>query len=342
VTEKEEAGDGRTVSNGGGNDPEGGSAIATTALAYDIDTLTKVYRRGNVLANDGITLQVSAGEIIGVFGPNGAGKTTLVRQMMGLLRPSSGTIRLLGRDIISDPRIVPDLVAYFSQRIAYLGNFTFGEVLLHAGVLRGVPLTEAKLMAAELIQRFECEQFSKRYLFTLSGGERRLALLLSAFMSRCPVLLLDEPTNELDPRRRQLVWQYLLAANRQEGKTVVLVTHNVAEAESIVDRVLVIDRGRVQALGTPGELKSRLGALARVSVSLKPGVLPLGPLAKAQHAHGQTWYLLVEEQRVTDVMSEVLHAVGLEGIDRFQLTSCSLEDVYAALTGRELDAPRDA
>jgi ABC-type multidrug transport system ATPase subunit len=304
-------------------------------LAYDVADLTKMFRGGK-LANDRICLEVHSGEIMGIFGPNGAGKTTLVRQMMGLLRPTSGSIRLMGRDVVANPHVVPRYVAYFSQRIASLGSFSFREVLIHAGVLRGMPVRDARPMANTLIEHFECDEFAGRYLFVLSGGERRLAILLSAFMSRCPVLLLDEPTNELDPRRRQLVWGYLLDQNRQHGKTVILVTHNVSEAEAVVDRVAIVDRGLVRAVGTPGELKSGFAATARILVTLKPGVCPLGPLAGATLVHGQTWLLLVNESCVADTLGETIGAVGLEGIDRFYLTSCSLEDVYNSFTGRDL------
>lgn len=162
--------------------------------------------------------------------------------------------------------------------------------------------------AKGLIEYFGCEAFADRYLLQLSGGERRLALLLSTFMSHLPVLVLDEPTNDLDPRRRHLVWRYLLQANREKGTTIVLVTHNVSEAETVVDRVMIMDRGKVLAEGAPGELKSRLGTKAKILVTLKPEVKPFGPLASARQVHGQTWEILVSEQEVIRTLTEILQA----------------------------------
>lgn len=301
---------------------------------YAVQSLTKRYRQGK-LANDGLVLELRQGEILGVFGPNGAGKTTLVRQMVGLLRPTSGSILLYGRDVLSNPGIVPPAVAYFSQRVAALGTFRFREVLLQAGVLRGMTPSDAAREAEDLIDRFDCREFHQRFLFQLSGGERRLALLLATFMSLRPVLVLDEPSNDLDPHRRRLMWQYLLAANRDKGTSILLVTHNVAEAEQIVDRVLIVDGGRIRASGTPGELKSRFGSTARVYVALKAGAEPIGLLAQAKHLHGLTWCFLVPEHEVVQLLSGLMDSVGLGSLDRFWVTSCSLEDVYVAVTGRD-------
>ncbi|MCL4425119.1 MAG: ABC transporter ATP-binding protein [Firmicutes bacterium] len=308
--------------------------------AYDIDRLTKIYRKGKTPANKGISLKVPQGEVLGVLGPNGAGKTTLVRQMVGLLRPTSGSVRLFGHDVVARPQLVPDLVAYFSQRVAWFGAFTFREVLLHAGILRGVTLGEAKKAAGSLIDRFLCGEFADRYLRHLSGGERRLALLLSTFMSRRVVLVLDEPTNDLDPHRRHLLWAYLLEKNRNEGTTVVLVTHNILEAETVVDRVIIMDDGRIRAQGTPGELKAGLSHQAKIvmtlKVSLQPPAVAGGLLT---HVHGQTWEIRVPERQVTSVLAELIGTLGMNAIDRFQVNSCSLEDVYVSLTGRKWDDP---
>lgn len=110
--------------------------MSSNTLVYKVRSLTKVYKKGRILANDGINLMIKQGEILGVFGPNGAGKTTLIKQMVGLLKPTSGSIHLFGRDLVAHPNLAPNLVAYFSQRIASLGSFKFIEVLQHAGVLR--------------------------------------------------------------------------------------------------------------------------------------------------------------------------------------------------------------
>jgi ABC-2 type transport system ATP-binding protein len=260
--------------------------------------------------------------------------------MVGLLRPTSGSIHLFGHDVVSHPHLVPDMVAYFSQRVASFGTFTFYEVLQHAGILRGLTLAETKKKAAMLVEYFLCDEFVDKYLLQLSGGERRLALLLSTLMSRCPVLVLDEPTNDLDPQRRRLLWRYLFEENRNKGTTVILVTHNVLEAEAVVDRVIIMDAGQIHAQGTPGELKASLGDQAKVIVTLRSDAeLRIGHAASTTRVHGRTWQILTKESQVVGILGELLNDGGLEAIDRFQMTSCSLEDVYVALTGRNWDVP---
>ena len=303
-----------------------------------IQDLTKRYGRTGVLANDHINLSIQRGEIIGVFGPNGAGKTTLVRQISGLLRPTMGSITMAGHDVVSRPGVVPSIAAYYSQRGLALSSFQFVEILLHAGIHRGLKKDQARREATSLIDYFECGGVANKFLYRMSGGERRLAFLLSTFVGHHPVLLLDEPTNELDPTNRLRVWRYLLDHNRSEGTTIVLVTHNVLEAETVIDRVAVVDRGRIVALGTQGELKAKLAATTRIVVTLRPGFSPSGILASAIHVHGQTWALPVVESEIPASLQSVIQDMGMEVIDNFRVSSCSLDDVYQRLTGRVWDA----
>jgi len=169
---------------------------------YNIQDLTKRYGTQGVLANDAISLEVRQGEMLGVFGPNGAGKTTLVRQMTGLLRPTSGRIELLGQDVVRHPGAVPRHVSFYGQRAPILRNHTVAEVLVYAGVLRGLSVSKAHRQAQALLERFELLSIAKRRLAQLSGGQVRPPTLLSAFMGELRGVVLDEPTNELDPVNR--------------------------------------------------------------------------------------------------------------------------------------------
>ncbi len=310
---------------------------------YVLREVSKQYGPKGVLANDRISLEIKAGGILGVFGPNGAGKTAMVRQMMGLLRPTSGDIELLGTSIVRHPEFAPAHVAYFSQRIMALRVFTFREILVHTGVHRGLLEAAARKQAANLIDKFDCGYCADRVLYTLSGGEQKLAFVLGAFMADMPVMVLDEPTNDLDPRRRAMAWEHMLERNRANGVTIILVTHNVLEADTIVDRVVIIDRGKIQAAGTPGELKARFGGQARVDLTLKPGVAaPSDLTSRARHVHGQTWSLRAPAPEVGQVFNGLIDTLGLQAIDDFRVLTPTLEDVYVEVTGRAWDEPKHA
>lgn len=169
--------------------------------AYEVREVTKVYRGAATAANDRISLDIERGTVFAVLGPNGAGKTTLVRQLTGLLRPTSGSIRLFGEDIEARPQVIPNAVAYFGQRVLALHAHRFEEVLRITGMLRGQSPRQARVQAQALMERFEAAGLSRTLLVRLSGGERRLAALLAAFMGDRRLLVLDEPTSDLDPLR---------------------------------------------------------------------------------------------------------------------------------------------
>lgn len=171
---------------------------------YVIRQLTKRYEPGGVLANDSISLDIRQGEILGIFGPNGAGKTTFVRQITALLRPTSGSIELLGQDIVRHPEVVPRHVSFFGQHTPILRNYKVAEVLIYSGVLRGLPVAQAKRQANALIEWFDLGPIANQRLARLSGGQVRLATLLAAFMGNPKGVVLDEPT---------MIWTHPIGTN---------------------------------------------------------------------------------------------------------------------------------
>lgn len=307
--------------------------------AFRVHALTKRYAPGRPPANDAITLTIEAGELLGVFGPNGAGKTTLVRQMVGLLRPTSGEIQLFGWDVVRYPDVVPRLLAYYGQQTVALRQHTVREVLLLAGVLRGMPTHAARRQADELLSRFGLDGLATQRLSRLSGGQQRLAVLLSTFMADLPVWVLDEPTNELDPVMRQRVWEYLHEANAERAITVILTTHHLLEAEYAVGRVALIDGGRVVALGTPGELKRRVADRVRLEVRLRPGSVcdaehRLAGIPGARRLRPGHWEVAAAKDEAPDLMRRLVDVVGLEALDDFRLITPTLEDVYRHVVGQ--------
>lgn len=307
--------------------------------AYTIEHLTKRYRRTAASANEDLSLVIAKGDFIGIFGPNGAGKTTLVRQLVALLKPTSGAIRLFGHDVVRQPDIVPRYVGYYGQKVAALRHHTSEEVLIITGVLRGLATTVARRQAAALIEQFDLGSVARRRLATLSGGEQRLAVLLATFVGVPPVLIFDEPTNELDPIRRRTFWGYVGTLNREHGTTVVLTTHNLSEAENVVERVALIDRGRLVALATPGELKRKVADQVRLEVRLRDGwhdraSSQLAMVAGSRQLPSGRWEITAPQARAGTLLPAVLNLVGLDALDDFRLVTPTLEDVYVHFTGR--------
>lgn len=303
----------------------------------EVRGLTKTYRSTGVVANRNIDLAVRPGEIVGVFGPNGAGKTTLVRQIMGLLRPSAGSISVCGRDIVAHPQEAPRYAAYLPQRVPLFASHRVLDVLVAAGALRGMPSRDALRRAEALLERFGLAPRARSLMFRCSGGERQLALFLSAFMGERPLVILDEPTSHLDPVRRTLAWEFL-REQAQEGVAVMLVTHNVSEADQVVDRVVIIDQGTVVADATPGELKRRVSEQVEIRLTLKPGAtLPPDRGVPASHITGQRWLIRIRPEECPRVLSALMETPGLSQIDDFSVTGTSMDTVYEALTGKWWD-----
>lgn len=250
------------------------------APAFEVRNLHKVYRSPPVVANEGITFTVAPGESFGLLGPNGAGKTTLVKQLVGLLTPTSGEIRLFGELMRpGKDRRIGKTVAYLPQGTMSLGEFKVSEAIEWTAILRGCGAATARAEAEELMGVLELKALHDRQLRKLSGGERRLVQLGMTLVGRLPVLILDEPTADIDPALRARIWE-LISARARAGAAVVLVTHDVAEAEHVVNRVAILVAGRVAALGTPAELKAQLPPRPPVEVgpTLEDFYLEMGRL----------------------------------------------------------------
>ena len=240
--------------------------------------------RPAVVATDHIDLTIEAGQVYGLLGPNGAGKTSLVRQLIGLLTPDAGSITMFGRDVTSRPDLVSRHVAYLAQTEPALDELTVRVAVDTTGRLRGLTRSESVPATNHLVSELGMESIADRPITRLSGGQRRLAGVATALVADRPVLVLDEPTTGLDPLARRAVWE-ALDRRRILGATVVLVTHNVLEAETVLDRVAVLDRGRVIAEDTPGRLKAMVSDEVRLDL-----VWRSDPPAGRSHRRASCWY----------------------------------------------------
>lgn len=319
------------------------------AAAIQVRELTRTYPSGKngalVKANDALTFDVAQGEVFGLLGANGAGKTTLVSQLLGLVHPTSGSIVVEGIDVVEDPEAVKAITGFLPQTGLSMRLVEVRRALHYTGRLRGQSESEARRQSAELIEELGLGAVADRYVNQLSGGMMRLVNFGMALMGRTRLLVLDEPTNELDPHNRRLIWDMVARRSASEGTTVVLVTHNVLEAEQAVHRVGVMHGGRFTALGTPGELKERLGGNVRMEVSVKGGdrlgaaeldrLRTVGAVA-AGSREGQ--YLVhAAPEKMPDLVQAMAQDIGLARIDDFRLTRPTLEDVYLGLDAARAD-----
>ncbi|MEV7445763.1 ABC transporter ATP-binding protein [Streptomyces sp. NPDC091204] len=324
------------------------AAGAASDVICAVRDLVKTYpavrgRRGapalpETRANDGVCLDVRRGEIFGLLGPNGAGKSTLVRQLTGLMRPDAGTVTLLGHDLVRHPERASRLLAYLGQESTALDELTVALAAETTGRLRGLGAREARAARDAVLEELGLTGIAARPLKKLSGGQRRLACFAAALVGERPVLVLDEPTTGMDPVARRAVWSAVDRRRAQHGATVLLVTHNVIEAETVLDRVAVIDQGRVIACDTPAGLKAEVSGEVRLELVWRESAPLDVPEVAALREHaaesGRRWVLRLAPDEARAAVASVTGGPAFAALDDFTLATPSLEDVYLALGGK--------
>jgi ABC-2 type transport system ATP-binding protein len=302
--------------------------------SFQATDVVKTYDDGKTFANDGITLEVQPGEVYGLLGPNGAGKTTLVKQVIGLLKPTSGSITLGPYDLVADPDVARQLCSYLPQAQMPIDSFKAHEAITITGAIRGGPAEAVRKRADELIAALEIEEWRNTLGTKMSGGVRRLVGFIMTAVWPGRVVILDEPTNDVDPLRRRLMWQQIRKL-AQDGVAVFLVTHNVMEAEKSVDRLAIIDEGKLIAQGTPSSLKSNDREHLRLQLMLTPGVdtpaLPEFVLHDARS--GNNLITVIDEGAAAEGVAWAQDLMGVGTADEYALGAITLEDVYVRLTG---------
>ncbi|AKN72815.1 ABC transporter ATP-binding protein [Streptomyces sp. PBH53] len=290
-----------------------------------------------VRATDGVELDVRRGEVFGLLGPNGAGKSTLVRQLTGLLRPDTGSVEILGHDIVRHPERAARILAYLGQESTALDELTVSLAAETTGRLRGLDVRRARAERDAVLEELGLTPIAGRALKKLSGGQRRLACFAAALVGRRPLLVLDEPTTGMDPVARRAVWAAVDRRRAEHGTTVLLVTHNVIEAETVLDRVAVLDEGRVIACDTPAGLKAQVAGEVRVELVWReraPLEVPeVAVLRERAVESGRRWTLRLAPEEARAVVATVTGGDAFAALDDFTLATPSLEDVYLALGG---------
>lgn len=314
------------------------AAVSTTQLR-------KWFRNGRekVEAVSGIDLTVHPGEIFGFLGPNGAGKTTTLRMLTTLLPIDAGEAFVAGVDVRREPQEVRRRIGYVGQLGGTDLPATGRENLVLQGSLYGASRGEAERRAAELIDSLELSGFADRIARTYSGGQRRRLEVALGIMHRPDVLFLDEPTTGLDPQNRANLWEQLRAL-RGAGTTIFLTTHYLEEADTLADRVAIVDHGKVVAEGTPQDLKKRLAGDV-VSVRPRPGGQLIEelqrdlaglPFVTEARLEGETIRLYVTDgAQALPLVFDRLRNAGVQ-LDSVSVAEPSLDDVFLQQTGRSL------
>ena len=311
----------------------------STQPAIEIVGLTK--RFGEVQALAGVDLTVEPGTVYGLLGPNGAGKTTAVRVLTTIIRPDGGTARVLGLDVTTETARVRASIGLAGQYAAVDERLTGRENLRLVGQLTHQQPSAIRDRAEELLVRFALTEAADRPLSTFSGGMRRRLDLAASLMHRPPVLFLDEPTTGLDPRSRNDLWE-LIRELVAEGTTVLLTTQYLEEADQLADRIAVIDRGRVIADGTAGELKAQMGATVlevafRTPADAASASATVATVAPGAEVVGHEVHAPVLDGPRSAM--DVLRALDAAGLDAAGVTirEPSLDDVFLKLTGRRAE-----
>jgi daunorubicin resistance ABC transporter ATP-binding subunit len=307
------------------------------------------HKFGDVVALDGLDLEVEPGAVFGLLGPNGAGKTTLVRILATLLRLTAGCARVLGHDVVAEPLAVRRRIGLAGQFAAVDEELTGRENVEMVGRLYRLSGTEARTRAGEVLDRFGLADVADRRVSTYSGGMRRRLDLGASLTGRPPVLLLDEPTTGLDPRTRQELWS-TVDELRRGGTTVLLTTQYLEEADRLAQRIAVVDHGRIVAEGTAAQLKATVGvemlAVRLTAASAPAAAAVLADLAAGDEplvdaATGVIRFPVADASASAEAVRR-LDARGL-AIAAVELQQPSLDDVFLNLTGRRPeDAAKDA
>ncbi len=292
--------------------------------------LSKSYLTG-VKAIDSVTLSVRQGEVFGLLGPNGAGKTTFVKLLLGLLKPDSGSITIHGHDILAQRDVPSKVSAYLSQNPTPFSDLKVSECIEYTALLRGIPPALARQGTNELMDLFGLTKQASKLFSALSGGSRRLVGVCAALVGYRPLLILDEPTTHLDITNRRRLWDEIRRRNHEFGTTVILVTHDVLEAEQVLDRVGFINDGRVTAIGTPTELRARLGDTMIVTLASTAPNLSVTLPWDATRVSEDRLQIQIARANLSRFLATLSDVVPPESIQALTISTGTLQDVYAKM-----------
>jgi ABC-2 type transport system ATP-binding protein len=303
----------------------------------EASNLVKYYRRKKEPALDNLNIAIDEGKIFTLLGRNGAGKTTFLRIATTQLLPTSGSVTVFGLDVTKNAREIRRRIAITPQEAKPLWTLNAYDHVLLALMMRGESLREASLKATRVLETVELAEFEKVHSEELSGGLRQRILIAMTIACDVDLMFLDEPTIGLDPVGRRRVWNELIRLKREEGKTIVLSTHYMDEAEALSDELAIIDHGHVLAQGTPTEVCAKhLSSRMRIDVAVgftDDELKSYGRITKV----GNLSRLFVDEKMAEEVSREALKRKAA-----ISIAPVTLDDVFVEIVGSGIDEEQES
>jgi len=312
----------------------------------EVDSVTKRFE--DVVAVDNLSMSVEKGELFGLLGPNGAGKSTLTKMISGVINPTSGTIKVGNYSVQDESTKVKEILGVVPQDIVLYDYLNAKENLAFYGRLYGLSGRKLSDRIKELLEFTQLDEKTvKRHVSTYSGGMKRRVNIAAALMHEPQVILLDEPTAGLDPQNKHALWDIIHSLNR-EGKTIVLTTHIMEEAEELCSRVAIMDHGKIIALGSPNQLVKKVKMENTITVvpdktstSLVERIKGMAGVKNVYTAPDETEkreILKVITDSPDDILPELVSTIVNQGtkVLSVELSRVTLEDVFITLTGRSL------
>jgi ABC-2 type transport system ATP-binding protein len=298
-----------------------------------IVTSNLVKRYAEVTAVDGVSLEIPEGEVFGLLGPNGAGKTTLISMLSTLVRPTSGTALVAGRDINLEPLEVRRNIGIVFQEPSVDDLLTGRENLYLHSMLYGVPRAEIAGRIDRMLEMVKLSDRAGSLVKTYSGGMRRRLEIARGLIHKPRILFLDEPTLGLDPASRKAVWSHIRELRATHNTTIILTTHYMEEADSLADRIGIINRGRIIELGTPDALKRKVGRdLVFVTGALDEAAVRALPFVQSVEREDGRYKISIEDSGVN--LQALLNAGGR--LDEVEVRRVTLDDVFLKFAGQQI------
>jgi ABC-2 type transport system ATP-binding protein len=310
------------------------------ADALIVKGLTKVFNN-KLVAVDHISFNVNEGEIFGFLGPNGAGKTTTIHMLTTVLKPKEGSAVVCGHDIAKEPNEVRNCIGVVPQEYTADEDLTGLENILLCADLYGIPREISKKRAEELLELVELTKFKDKQVQTYSGGMRRRLELACGLINRPHLFFLDEPTLGLDVQTRIATWDYIKLLKKEYGMTIFMTTHYLEEADMLCERVAIIDHGKIIAIGTPNELKEKLGgdimtlSIKDTKADISPIIQKVPRVKEVKKQDGMYRIKVEDGEETAPIIIDAIRAQGYS-VTRLSLTKPTLDEVYLEYTGRTL------